>query len=134
MGISVATEKPDVKICFACMQPFVLTPKLHNTCDACRMFMKAGIICIGVTNDTPPSRHADGVLDFSEADIYRSGNFCVATEDRLHGVKRGRYADDNLRRYVFIRDAEWLKLGLPRAGKSGASQTRKGKYEPQEED
>jgi hypothetical protein len=134
MGISVAADKPDVQTCFACLQPFVLTPRLHSTCDACRMFMKAGIICIGVTDDTPPSLHDDGVLDCSEAEIYRSGNFCIVTEDRLHGVQRGRYTDGMFRRYVFIRDRDWLRLGLPRAGKSGASQVRKGKYLEQAED
>lgn len=136
MGISAASGKPQT--CFACLQPFVLRNKLFVTCDACRMFMKAGIICIGVTDDIPEGTHLlpDGthVLTYSDAKNYRSGNWCVATEERLRDTPRVVYLDGETARYVIIRDSDWLKLGLPRAGKSGASQVRKGKYLEQAED
>lgn len=139
MGISVAADKPAIQTCFACLHPFVLGSALYQTCDACRMFMKAGIICIGVTDDTPEGSHllpggVGSVLTYGDAKNYRSGNWCVVTEERLRDTPRMVYSNGTKARYVILRDSDWLKLGLPRAGKSGASQVRKGKYLEQAED
>jgi len=128
IGISIADDARRVQICFACEQPFILGSTLFQTCDACRIFMEAGVICISVSDDAP-----EGLLHYKTAQPYRSGNWCVVTEERIAAV-RAYLPRSGKRRHAFIRDSLWRKIGLPRAGKSGASQMRKGKYEPQAED
>lgn len=128
MGIRIAKEPSEARTCFACLQPFVFEGRT-NSCAACTAFMNAGIICIGVRDDCPH----DGIAN-CKADYYRDGNWCVATADHVRELLSVNKLSGQPTRYLYIKHATWMRLGLPRAGKSGASQTRKGKYEAQAED
>jgi hypothetical protein len=80
--------------------------------------MQQGVICIGVRE---PLDH-DTLLD----KVYRDGNWCVLALNEF--VKRFGYLPAE--RFDYIEPARWMKAGLPKFGKHGASHTENTASDP----
>jgi len=109
----LSISKPEPKTCWYCEKPRSANAwhEGRAVCPSCQGFMQQGIICIGVSADI--SR--DTIVD----KIYRDGNWCVLSRSEF--VKRFGYFPAE--RFDYIAPALWLKAGLPRFGKHGASAT-----------
>lgn len=75
-------------------------------CDECNDFMEKGIIFISVD----PAKSGDDHLN-----PWRSGGWCVVTENAVQRLFTGtRLSSVMHRRFVFVEDEVWNKIGLPR--------------------
>jgi hypothetical protein len=85
----------------------------YEPCPKCADFMKMGVLCIGV----------DESKTDDPKNPYRDGNFCVVTTEAIARiVQPPTLVDEILRRRVTFIDGEtWMKIGLPRPGRSGAT-------------
>lgn len=107
----ICIAKPQLKTCWFCEEPNKAAASRDGraVCAQCVGFMQQGIICIGVRE--PLSR--DVIVD----KVYRDGNWCVLS--RTEFVRRFNYFPAE--RFDYITPDKWLKQGLPRFGKHGAS-------------
>lgn len=74
-------------------------------CDDCKELMKQGVMLIEYKEGTEP-------------DFYRTGAVVVVKDEAIKNVFPKDIATDAIRRrYCFISNAIWGKMGLPRGGK-----------------
>ena len=75
-------------------------------CDDCKKLMKQGVMLIEYKEGT-------------ESDFYRTGVFAVVKDTAIKEVFPKDIATDAIkRRYCFISNLIWDKIGLPRGGKT----------------
>lgn len=108
----LSIAKPEPKTCWFCEKPRSASDWNYGRacCEACASFMRQGVICIGVSE---PIEH-NTLMD----KVYRDGNWCVLSRDEF--AKRFGHSQHG-ERFEFIEQARWVKAGLPRFGKHGAS-------------
>lgn len=131
-GIRISPKhglNPSIAVCFYCGEDkneIVLPGRMkgdreaprrgvwnHDPCTKCAAFMTQGVICIGV-DESKTTDHKNP---------YRDGNWCVMTPEAIaRVVKPPTLVDEILRqRCTFIDSETWTAIGLPKAGKHGAS-------------
>jgi hypothetical protein len=107
----IGITKQKLNTCWFCEEPNKAAAWREGraVCAHCDALMTQGVICIGVNE--PITR--DIIVD----KIYRDGNWCVLSRDEF--VRRFNYLPAE--RYDYIPLDKWIKQGLPRFGKHGAS-------------
>ena len=93
-----------------------------SPCSECEDYMAQGIILISISDDTteedmkgePIMKHGREV-GMSPPNPYRTGGWCVVREEAVERIFSGDYLKFALaKRFCFIVDEAWDKLGLPR--------------------
>lgn len=110
----ISIARPKINTCWYCERPQSAAAWRNGraVCPGCDRFMQQGVICIGVHSEISH----DVIID----KIYRDGNWCVLSKEEYERRLRTPLPVD---RFDYIDRATWLRAGLPKFGKHGASHT-----------
>lgn len=81
-----------------------------NPCSKCKEYMQQGILLMSISDDT-----VDEDMQPPIPNPYKTGGWCIVKDEAVQRmVSESMFKFASRRRFIFITDEAWDKVGLPR--------------------